>query len=367
MTRTGFHPAAWLAWLGATVLVVLTLDNPFASVALLASLGVLASGFRVDGPEGRVFRLMLRVGLIVIVARVVLFGLTGHTGATTLVVLPELALPSWLGGFVLGGRVTGEVLALEVAEGLEIAALLAAFGVFLSVVRTHEIIRLLPRFLADAGVVVGIALAFVPTLLRTATEVRDAQRMRGPRFRGFRSARALVVPVLAGALERSLALAASMEARGFGRHDAGGYRARAGAVASLLALTVGGALVLFRTAAGPGFALLVVSGAALAWCLRRLGTGPRTRYRSARVEGIDVVMIVASACTGVLTLAARALAGAQWYPYPIASWPPIDLRLVALALAVAAPAAIDALHVARLRRASARNEDALRDPVEVAS
>src|SRR5205823_6608529 len=63
--------------------------------------------------------------------------------------------------------------------------------------------------------VVSIAFAFVPGMIRTVRDVRDAQRLRGER--GLRRlAPSLAVPVLGLSLERALLLAESMDARGYG-------------------------------------------------------------------------------------------------------------------------------------------------------
>lgn len=358
MTRS-FHAKAWLAWAAAAAVFTLAIDNALASGCALLALAVVAASFRSQGPEGRTAALFFKLGLAIIAVRVVLFGLTGHTGETTLFTLPSAGLPKWLGGFTIGGRVTGEVLAQEIAEGLKIAAFLACFGVFLASVETYRVLRMLPRFLFEAGLVVGIAITFVPSLLRSAAEIRDAQRLRGHRFRGLRSLRPLVVPVLAGALERSLTLAASMEARGFGRTGGTKQRretlARAGVLAGLAALCAGGGFALAgRTIAGTGAA--VAGAIAIGAGLRALsGAVARTRLRAERLDAWDSALIASSAGIAVLTIAARSLDAAHWYPYPAVHLPAADLRLIMLAASLALPAAIAPLRALALRAAESRH------------
>ena len=65
-----------------------------------------------------------------------------------------------------------------------------------------------------------------PQLLEGVTRVRAARRLRGRRHTGLRGLRGVAMPVLEGALERSVELAAAMDARGFGRTA---DRGRAGA------------------------------------------------------------------------------------------------------------------------------------------
>lgn len=292
-----FHASAWSWWLASAVVVVLAVDQPVATALALAALAFVAAATPV-AHGATAAGLMFKVGLFFVAARVLLFGVTGHTGPTTLVVLPAIDAPAWLGGFQVGGRITAEVVTLALAEGLKVAAVLAAFGVFMAAVPVARVMRSVPRFLHEAGLVVGIALTFVPVMLRTAAEIRDAQRMRGHRFRGVRSLRALVVPVLAGAMERSIALAASMDARGYGR------------------------------------------------------AGPRTRYRPDVMTAWDIAMIASAVAAVVLAIAARTAGAGSWYPYPVARMPQVHALALAPALLLLSPPLLAALRGVRLARAS---------------
>ena len=70
--------------------------------------------------------------------------------------------------------------------------------------------------LARTGAAIGTALNLIPGIARSATEIRDAQRMRGWRSRRVREWPDLAVPVVLTALEGSITLAEAMEARGYG-------------------------------------------------------------------------------------------------------------------------------------------------------
>jgi energy-coupling factor transport system permease protein len=64
--------------------------------------------------------------------------------------------------------------------------------------------------------VLAASLNLVPGIGRSYQAIREAQRMRGWRPRGPRSWTELMVPVLLTALEDSIQLAESMEARAYG-------------------------------------------------------------------------------------------------------------------------------------------------------
>jgi energy-coupling factor transport system permease protein len=81
------------------------------------------------------------------------------------------------------------------------------------------LLRCLPAVLYEAGVAVTVALAFTPELMESIAAVRQARRLRGIPTKGLRGLRGVAVPVLEGALDRSLQLATSMDARGYGRRE----------------------------------------------------------------------------------------------------------------------------------------------------
>jgi energy-coupling factor transport system permease protein len=98
------------------------------------------------------------------------------------------------------------------------------------------------------SVAVVIALTVAPQLVQSAIRVRRARRLRGGRVTGLRAVRALAIPVLEDAVDRSLALAAAMEVRGYGRTRSGGRRGAQPAgsfmVAALGLLAMGSYLLL---------------------------------------------------------------------------------------------------------------------------
>ena len=68
--------------------------------------------------------------------------------------------------------------------------------------------------------VTSIAITFVPQTVTRFTEIREAQALRGHRVRRIGDLLPLIIPLLAGGMERSMDLAEAMEARGYGRPGA---------------------------------------------------------------------------------------------------------------------------------------------------
>jgi energy-coupling factor transport system permease protein len=349
-----FHPAAWLVWTASAVLVTQSVSHPLLLVVAIAAIAFVSATQATDGGP---YALMLRIGLIALAVRVVLFGLTGHPGGTTLATLPVLRLPRALGGFTLGGDVTAEVLVASGLEGLRLAAVLLCFGTFLSVVEVARAIRLVPRFLFEAGLVVAIGVSFVPGLVRTARDVREAQRVRGHRARGLRAVAPVAMPILATTLERAVTVAESMDARGFGRvrgdARAGEARARAAALAATMTLMLGVVATMLRW--GPpaaGWAALGAGAAGLAGALVSLSrTAERTAYHRERFTGWD-----AAVAAGSLTVAAAVLAvhrlepgSLSYTPYPTLAAPSVSAWTVAMVAALCWPCAVAAARRMRAR------------------
>ncbi len=202
MTRT----AAVAVWALAALVVALFDTDPASQVVVLAGAWALLARRRVTGR--RLGPLALGLALLGVVT-IAINGLLSHTGATVLG-----TLPSWLP--LVGGPVTAEAFASGASIALGLITAVSVTAVLSVVVEPTDLVDALPRPLHHAGAAVGAALNLVPATAASFVAVREAQRLRGWRPRGARAMVDLVVPVLLGAIDRSVQLAESMEARAFG-------------------------------------------------------------------------------------------------------------------------------------------------------
>lgn len=212
------HPAAWWTWALGLAAAASRTTNPWLLVliVLVASVTVLAR--RTDAPWAMSFRLYLWLGLMIVVLRVffrVLFG--GGYGTTVLFELPTVPLPTWAAGITLLGPVTREAVLSGLYDGMRLAAILICIGAANALANPRRLLAALPAALYEVGTALVVSLAVFPQLAESIGRVRRARRLRGEPGKGTRGLRSLVVPVLEDALERSLKLAASMDARGYGR------------------------------------------------------------------------------------------------------------------------------------------------------
>ncbi|MEY4000122.1 MAG: hypothetical protein RLZZ626_477 [Actinomycetota bacterium] len=103
--------------------------------------------------------------------------------------------------------------------GLRLAAVIAVVGLANTLSNPRALLRSTPAALYPVATALSMALNIGPQLLTSAARVRRAQRLRTNGAGRTRVAN-MLVPVLADALDRSLALAANMQARGFGSGSA---------------------------------------------------------------------------------------------------------------------------------------------------
>ncbi len=213
------HPLAWWMWAAGLAVCAMRTSNPFLLLLIGAVACFVVANCRGNAPWSRSLAFFLRLGVLVIVIRIVieiLFGQRGLAGHV-LFTLPRLPLPAWAAGVSVGGAVTAESILLAFVDGLQIAVILLCFGAANSLASPYRLLRCLPAVLYETGVAVTVALAFTPELVQSIAQVHQARRLRGVPTKGLRGVRGIAVPVLEGALDRSLQLATSMDARGYGR------------------------------------------------------------------------------------------------------------------------------------------------------
>ncbi len=339
------HPVAWWVWALGLAAAATRTTNPWLLVliVLVASVTVLAR--RTDAPWALSFRLYLVLGAVVVLLRVffrILFG-SGY-GETVLLDLPEVPLPDWAAGISLLGPVALESLLAGAYDGMRLATVIICVGAANSLADPRKLLASLPTALYEVGTAVVIAFSLFPQLAESVQRVRRARRLRGEAGRGVRALRRIVVPVLEDALDRSVGLAASMDARGYGRSGPQSNRRLTGAflLLGLLGLVVGSYAYLDTTAPRVLAWPMLAAGLALAaGGFLAAGRGvARTRYRPPRWLAADVLTAVTGLVAAVLmTVAARDFVVALPDPSRVPPLSPIALLacLVGLVPAFATP------------------------------
>ena len=342
------HPGAWWLWAAGLAVAASRTTNPLLLLLILAVAAYVVTARRTDAPWARAFRFYLTFGLVVIAIRVILRCIFGGDESPTshvLARLPEVPLPAWAAGVRIGGRISVEGVLAATYDGLRLATLLCCVGAANTLANPKRALRMLPGALYELGMAVVVAVSAAPQLVESTQRVARAGRLRGGLGRGRRAIRTIVAPVVHDALDRSLALAAAMDSRGYGRRTAVSPTARRTTGALLVAGLIGlclGSYGLLSASDAPGLALPGTAGG-VALCVLGLALGSRrvahSEYRPDPWLWPEWAVVGSGVAAGALLVVASHLDPAGVVP-PVSPlhWPSLPLLAVVGVLIAAAPA-----------------------------
>lgn len=311
-----FDARAWAVWLFAGGLLALLISNPLYLLLLLIISRVVETACAPHKSSG--LRLPFwRISLMILTFSTLLNMLMAHLGQTVLFALPA----EWP---LIGGIYTLEAAIYGFLNGLRLVTLLSLFFGFNVILPTNELTGLMPRAIYELGLVMLIAITYVPETIRQFQRIRDAQAIRGQEFTSLWAWRPVIIPLLIAGLERSLNLSETMVTRGYGaitgvavsnRHRwlmaiglmfafAGTLRLVWGGVDGWLAIIVGVLLV------------------AISW--QKLGRlVKRSRYKPRHWSFNDSLLTVGAlfAMTLLVPLAGFGRSSLSYSPYPAAGAP----------------------------------------------
>uniref|UniRef100_A0AAU3GYB8 Energy-coupling factor transporter transmembrane protein EcfT n=1 Tax=Streptomyces sp. NBC_01401 TaxID=2903854 RepID=A0AAU3GYB8_9ACTN len=350
-TRANALPAgAWWLWALGLATAASRTTNPLLLGLLVGVAGYVVAARRTDAPWARSYGAFIKLGLFVVAVRLVFSVLLGSSvpGTHGLFTLPEVPLPGWAQGVRIGGRVTAEQLVFALYDGAKLATLLICVGAANSLASPARLLKSLPGALYEVGVAVVVAMTFAPNMVADVARLRTARRLRGRPTGGIRAVLQIGLPVLEGALERSVAVAASMDARGYGRTA----RVSPAVRRTTHVLTLGGLLgvcagtygLLAAEGAAHGLPLLL-AGLLAALAGLRLGgrRSVRTRYRPDLWGARAWLVAVSGAAVAAAMIGAGAVAPDALHPgvvpltAPVLPLWPAAAVLIGLLPAVVAP------------------------------
>lgn len=213
------HTWVWILWLICSLIAISTTRNPLYLILILLCLWIVYNSLRSNqvlqtNPDVSYKPPFspIRIGMMLILISAVFNAVISHYGETLIIKLPE-----WIP--IIGGPITFEALVFGAVNGLILFCIFWSFLILNLALPTSKMLRLIPKAFYPIAVVTSIAITFIPNTIRQYQLIKEAQAIRGHRLRGIRDWLPLVLPMLVGGLERAMALAEAMTARGFASRD----------------------------------------------------------------------------------------------------------------------------------------------------
>lgn len=325
-----FNARAWMIWIAAAAVIVMIARNPLYALTMLTVTLIVTAAFRRSAGDQQGLSLV-RIGAFILIFSALYNAFFVHVGETVIITLPDWPL--------IGGKITLEAMVEGASNGLTLLALLAVFMALNAIVPAGDLVRLVPVALHDLGLVVLIAVTYIPETRRHLKRIREAQAIRGHELHGFRDWQPLVIPLLVGGLERAMRLAETMVSRGYGatHDDQSSTTDRLALLIGLGLALAGWILVVWQ--GDMGWLVLLTGFAILSWLLWRRGRQiSRTSYSPNSWAKKDWLILVAAiiALVVVFSLNYSVYQSTLSYsPYPQLGLPAFDWRIgLAMALMV---------------------------------
>lgn len=298
---SAFHPGSW--WLlGLSIAIAAGLTKSAwmlaAIIALCFSVIIWA---REKAPWSQSLKFYSALAAFVVITRIafrIIFNYSDGTGPT-IFSLPQIEIDLGLGTSV---KFFGDVSALSLigalTDGLRLAAIIMGIALANSLANPRKLLKSTPSALYEIASAISVAINLAPQLISSLHRVRRAGSLRG-RSKGLSSLAGTVIPVLEDTIENSLSLAASMDARGFGRQGSmtKGEQtiSRLASLGSLLAIIFGMFFLLSGTALALSVGLIVL-GLALIFVAMRLASkrSIRTRFQPRGLTRLDLALAIVS-------------------------------------------------------------------------
>lgn len=212
------HPATWWLIGGSFAVVAGSATNLIAPITISVTAVLLILAFREKASWTKSLSFYLTLAGIVIAIRILFRLLFSYSDSSAAVALhlPRIQINLGISKIYLLGDVAWNSLYGALLDGSRLAAIILAVAIATTLANPRKLLKSAPGALYELATSVSVAINLAPQLIESFQRVRKARQLRGKSKRTSQLA-GIVIPVLEDTLDRSLLLAASMDARGFGR------------------------------------------------------------------------------------------------------------------------------------------------------
>jgi len=311
------HPATW--WLAAIGLAVMAgqANNVLLVMACISVALVCALFFKTNAAWAQSIRFYLALSVFVVSVRVifrVIFNGGVASGDTIAFTIPALNFGVGFGAQMqLFGQVGVSTLQAAALDGLRLAAIILSIAMATTLSNPRKLLKSTPAALYEVAAAVSVAINLAPQLIESLQRVRRARALRG-RNKGAGALTSIVIPALEDTMDRSLQLAASMDARGFGRRGAltNGQALLTRALSLLSASGFGvGTYLLVATESQSWAVALLLTSCILVFVVIRITAkrNVKTAYRKQKFGLFDITIFLLTGLSVLSTIAAPTIIG----------------------------------------------------------
>lgn len=213
------HPITNLFFTGVVFLLALIFSHPLFLLVLLLATGtvIIGAGHREEWFSYLKFSLIMILMLIIVNVAFV------HYGDTVLYAGPQLPV---IGAF----NITLEALAYAGGMGLRLLVIISVFCLYTYAIHPDKVLKLFSRWGNKTVLVITLATRLFPLMVQDYIRITEVQRCRGVKFGSgnwyekIKKTLPVFSVLLVSCMERSLQLAESMHARGYGSGRPSSYQ-----------------------------------------------------------------------------------------------------------------------------------------------
>lgn len=212
------HPLTIIAFVGVVFLLSLVFSHPVYLLGLFVAVGAVISA----AGNLNEWKIYLKFSIVMIILIMFINVFIVHIGETVLIAGPKVPIIGHL-------NITLEALAFGAGMGLRLLVIISVFCLYTYAVHPDKVLRLFSNCGNKSVLVITLSTRLFPLMIEDYLRITEVQRCRGVKFdtgswlKRIKNFLPVISVMLISSLERSMQLAESMYARGYGSRKRTSY------------------------------------------------------------------------------------------------------------------------------------------------